>query len=94
MSEEMPAPTRPWAKVTETPQQFEIVGVTTKPGKFGRPDVIIELDGENFNQCQMTVWGGNYNYLYNTLGSDRKLWLKRKVNVMLDGGVRKLWLAD
>ncbi len=94
MSDAMPEPSRPWAKITETPQQFLITGVTTKPGKFGRPDVILELDGANHVQCQMTVWGGNYNYLYNTLGNDRSKWLLRKVNVMLDAGQRKLWLAE
>jgi len=77
MSESMPEPLLMWAKVTEKPQTYKITRVYAQPGKMGRPDHLIDLD----NEYRITVWGRNYQYLFNTFGRNSNDWIGKRITI-------------
>jgi hypothetical protein len=56
-----------------------ITGVRTEKGKFGT-DFIVKIQPIGYvEELEMTVWGSNYNYLYNTFGPKSEMWLNREI---------------
>jgi len=77
MSEMMPEPTLPWATITTTSTRFTITRVTAQPGKFGKREVLLQLD----DKVQVSIWGANYLYLYNTFSADPDLWKGKRISI-------------
>lgn len=80
MSERMPDPGYPWAKITNTPQTFKITRAAAQNGSYGKTEALIVLD----NECQVTAWGRNYLYLYNSFGPDTANWIGKEVSIWKD----------
>lgn len=84
--EDMPTPEIPWVKVTEQPTTYEIQDVTFVTGKYGKRDTVLNLRHKSsLMNYRLTVWGGNYNYLYNTFGANAANWVGKDIQVKLEG---------
>ena len=81
MSETMPAPTLPWANITAKPTAYIISAVNAQPGKFGKKEYILELD----YKTQVSIWGSNYLYLYNSFGNQTSDWIGKEITLHKDG---------
>ena len=57
-----------------------IRGVRTEKGKFGL-DFVVTFELDNGELRDMTVWGSNYNYLYNTCGKSSEGWVGKHVKI-------------
>jgi len=58
-----------------------IAAVRAEKGKFGI-DYIVEIKPiETLENVQMTVWGSNYNFLYNTYGNKPEQWIGKPIIV-------------
>lgn len=93
--EDMPAPEIPWVKVTPTKTRYRIRDVAFVAGKFGKRDTILVLaDPSSLSTYRMTVWGGNYAWLYNTFGPNKADWIDKDISVWLDGKTRYVGYAE
>jgi len=97
---ELQAPKRAWIGAKHFDANNFVVGsvtgVRTEKGKFGT-DFIVQIKPLSFlsaEEIEMTVWGMNYNYLYNTLGSNATNWIGKKICIEQktdpDGKVRRI----
>lgn len=59
-----------------------ITGVRTEKGKYGT-DYILQIQPlESNDTIEMTVWGSNYHYLYNTHGNDATKWIGKPISIV------------
>ena len=87
--EDMPAPNIAWVTVTPTPTPYKITDVAFVAGKFGKRDTILVLSDPNtLATYRMTVWGPNYNWLYNSFGPKKEAWLGQTVGIWKEGNNR------
>lgn len=82
---ELQAPKRAWIGAKHFPAENilfgNITGVRTEKGKFGTDFIIQFKPLKSEEELEMTVWGMNYNYLYNTLGSNATGWIGKKISI-------------
>lgn len=82
---ELEAPKCPWIASKHFNANKVLIGtiaaVRAEKGKFGI-DYIVEIKPlETLENVQMTVWGSNYNYLYNTYGNKPEMWVGKPIIV-------------
>lgn len=82
--EEMPNPTLPWTKLSETPKTFVIASLAIVPGKFGKRDAALTLVDDEKNLSRFDAWGENYHFLYNSFGPKADHWVGRKIRIHLE----------
>jgi len=59
-----------------------ITGVRTEKGKYGT-DYIVQIKPQDSNDTvEMTVWGSNYHYLYNTHGNNAEMWIGKPISII------------
>ena len=76
----MPEPTLPWAKITETPATYKITRAAAQNGAYGKTEALVVLNGNE----QVTAWGKNYLYLYNSFGPNTAEWIGKEVTIWKD----------
>jgi len=58
-----------------------ISAVRSEKGKYGN-DIIVTILSPEAGEVAMTVWGSNYNYLYNTHGPDATKWVGKPISIV------------
>jgi len=82
---ELEAPKAVWVAAKHFDAMNLLVGtisrVRIEKGRFGN-DYIVTINSPAAGEVDMTMWGSNYNYLYNTHGNDASKWVGKPISIV------------
>jgi len=82
---ELEAPKAVWIAAKHFNAHGILTGTITRvrgeKGKYGT-DYIVTINSQEAGEVDMTMWGSNYNYLYNTHGHNPKNWEGKPISII------------
>lgn len=82
---ELEAPKAVWVSAKHFNAENVLAGtiqaVRAEKGKYGL-DYIVTIKSQEHGELDMTVWGGNFNFLYNKYGSKSTDWVGKPISIV------------